>query len=448
MKKNLITAALVAAITTPAFAGGLVTNTSQNAAFLRQSSQGAIIDITGLYMNPAGTAFLSEGWHLSLNSQTARQQRAIATDFPLFALNTAAPGQTEHRFTGNAFAPVIPSLQVSRNFEKWSLNASFALGGGGGKCEFDQGLGSFEALYAGTLYSQIPAMTKGQLTGYQLNSYMKGRSYQFGLTFGATYKLRENIAIFGGLRGVYATNNYNGWVEDISANAIVGGQSVSLNLNEYELALNTDQLGMGFTPVIGIDWRISNKWNVAAKYEFKTRLRLENKSEMNQFAQAQAATPGSVLGQFKDGAKVAQDIPSILVAGVQYSPFSFLRFMLTGSCYGDKSATRQKELGNTCELIAGFEWDICKLLTFSASLQNTTYDLKDSYMNDLSFNLSSNSVGTGFRINATKRCSIDIGYMHTFYKDRTVTTQTAAGDKTDRYHRTSRAFGFGVNLAF
>ena len=55
------------------FAGGLTTNTNQNAAYLRQMSQEAIIDITGLYMNPAGTAFLAPGYHFSLNIQSAKQ---------------------------------------------------------------------------------------------------------------------------------------------------------------------------------------------------------------------------------------------------------------------------------------------------------------------------------------------------------------------------------------
>ena len=56
-----------AAMSTSAFAGGLMTNTNQNASFLRQMSQDAIIDVTGMYANPAGTAFLEEGFHLSLN---------------------------------------------------------------------------------------------------------------------------------------------------------------------------------------------------------------------------------------------------------------------------------------------------------------------------------------------------------------------------------------------
>ena len=42
----------------------------------------------------------------------------------------------------------VPSTQPS-------IIKVIGVGGGGGKCEFDQGLGSFEALYAGQIYSNI-----------------------------------------------------------------------------------------------------------------------------------------------------------------------------------------------------------------------------------------------------------------------------------------------------
>ena len=157
MKKVLFAFAILTcqlSLINPIQAGGLVTNSNQNAAFLRQMSQDAIIDITGIYLNPAGTAFLSNGWHVSANIQNAKQSRDITTDFPLFQYNRQQP-YTPHEFKGDAYAPVIPSIHASYNHDKWSVNASFSLGGGGGKCEFDQGLGSFEVLYAGKIYKSI-----------------------------------------------------------------------------------------------------------------------------------------------------------------------------------------------------------------------------------------------------------------------------------------------------
>lgn len=504
MNKKLTTALLGALVAPSLMAGGLVTNTNQNAAFLRQLSQDAIIDITGLYANPAGTAFLSPGAHVSFNIQNARQNRDISTSFPLFAYNTGNRSTT-HDFRGEAYAPVIPSIQFSYNWERWSINANFALGGGGGKCEFDQGLGSFEALYSGQIAQLVPAAVKGQLpgmvtqgimaagvpqsyaemlaatgtydaqlTGYSLNAYMKGRQYYFGLSLGATYKVNDQLALFGGLRAVYATNNYNGYVQDVKAQYAyaydvpaqtqLGFPGTSAqgtgeqDLNDNTLTLNADQTGFGLTPMLGIDWRINEHWNLAAKYEFKTRLRFENKSEMNQFAAATAES-NPVLGQFKDGSSIAADIPSVFTAGVQYSPIEPLRLNAGFHWYGDKQATqyanKQDLIDNdTWELTAGAEYDVCRWLTLSAGWQMTTYGLSDAYMNDLSFTTNSNSWGVGARINFTERLNLDLGFMQTLYQDRTVDTvagQLPTGQsliKSDTYSRTNRVLGIGLNFKF
>ena len=472
--KTLLLAAVSALTTGSALAGGLVTNSNQNAAFLRQMSQDGIIDITGLYLNPAGTAFLNNGWHVSLNIQNAKQSRDITTTFPLFAYNQA-DGNTTHEFKGDAYAPVIPSFQLSYNHNKWSVNANFSLGGGGGKCEFDKGLGSFEALYAGNIYSSVyqgilqqvinnapegtPQATIEQLAaqnmqsayqGYSLDAFMKGRQYYFGLSLGATYKFMDNLAGFIGLRGVYATNNYNGYVQDVKYSLATEQGVVTLPANS-DLTLNCDQTGFGVTPIIGIDYRINKHWNVAAKYEAETKLRFKNKTEMNDVAKAQVAGGNTTLAQFEDGAKVAANIPGILNIGAMYSPIDAVRIMGGWHYYFDKSAKqyadKQKLIDkNTQEFSAGAEWDICKFVTVSASWQNTRYGLSDEYMNDLSFNLSNNSMGVGVRINPTEKLHIDLGYMQTFYKDKEVTMTTAAGPKTDLYHRSNRVLGLGVSF--
>ena len=453
-------------------AGGLLTNTNQSASFLRQISQDATIDITSNIHNPAGAAFLSNGFHLSLNLQNAKQTREVDTTFPLFAYNFNNNKPT-HFYKGDAYAPVIPSFQFAYVKDKWSVSANFALNGGGGKCEYDEGLGTFEALYAAQIYSSVAAAL-GQTNaaygstlafgGYDINAYMKGRQYYFGFAVGGTYKITNNLAGYVGLRGVYATCNYNGWVEDAKAKIVAGSspvdaaiistvqQQVDGQLAQAALSLNCDQKGFGVTPIIGIDWKINEHWNVAAKYEFKTRLRLKNKTEMNDYT-AQVAQSNETLGQFADGKKVASDVPAFFAVGAQYSPISKLRINAGYHFYDDCHATAygdKHELidGGTWEITGGAEYDICKLVTISAGWQTTNYDLSDAYMNDLSFTTSSNSVGGGVRLNVSQRTSIDLGYMQTFYSTRDVTTATQAGEKKDSYTRTNRVLGIGFSLKF
>ena len=66
MKKLLFISAATLCISFPTFAGDYLTNTNQNAAFLRMIARGASIDIDGVYSNPAGLSFLShEGFYPS-----------------------------------------------------------------------------------------------------------------------------------------------------------------------------------------------------------------------------------------------------------------------------------------------------------------------------------------------------------------------------------------------
>ena len=121
-KFSLISLAMLI-VSLPTIAGGLLTNTNQNATFLRNPARGAVIAIDGVYSNPAGIAFLPEGFHLSLSWQAAWQKRQITTNLG-----------TEKLYEGSTAAPVIPSFQAAYVFnDKWSLSAQFAIGGGGGK---------------------------------------------------------------------------------------------------------------------------------------------------------------------------------------------------------------------------------------------------------------------------------------------------------------------------
>ena len=67
MKKILLSMAAALTMASTVQAGGYVTNTNHNAAFLRNPAQEAKIDINALYPNPAGIGFLDKGWHLSFN---------------------------------------------------------------------------------------------------------------------------------------------------------------------------------------------------------------------------------------------------------------------------------------------------------------------------------------------------------------------------------------------
>ena len=237
-----------------------------------------------------------------------------------------------------------------------------------------------------------------------------------------------------------------------------------------DVTLNCDQTGWGFTPIIGLDYKIG-KFNFGAKYEFKTKIRLDNRA-----ANSESAERLAMLDKFRDGRTVKEDIPALLTLGAQYEILPSLRIMAGYHHYFDKQASQeggsQKLLkSGSREFLAGVEYDITDRVQASAGWQNTYFGLTDEYMKDMSFNVSSNSLGVGLGIQATKRIKVNVAYFHTFYKDYnratndyngiSATVATAAGQATadalvasgvlkgsDSFTRTNKVFGLGIDFSF
>ena len=526
MKKlKLVSLAIAMASATPSFAGGLLTNTNQHVAFNRMMSREASIGIDGVYYNPAGVVFMGEGKHLAINWQLAYQTRSIENDYALFTNNVNNP-TTPREFKGKAFAPVIPSFQYAYNKGRWSLQASFALTGGGGKCTFDNGLGSFEKIVAETAIAAcqlagavdqvasqygVPAVFSsdkyfGKEGKSSYNSYMHGRQYYYGLSIGAAYKINEHLSAYAGVRGVYASTNYYGYVEDIK----VGNMPLYMVLDPTKekaanIELSCDQSGLGFTPMLGIDFK-TGRWNFAAKYEFKTRIRLKNKSVNQtpsignlpdnlrnayiaggvpeQAADAILSNPviqgamgqlktqfdsklEGAIGEYEDGKKIAGDIPAYLALGVGYSPVNTVRVNVGFHWFDDKHATsynnRQEKLKRgTLEYNAGVEVDVNKKITLSTGWQNTNYGLPDEnldtptskrYMDDKSFVVSSNSAAIGGVYHINKKMDLNVAYFHTFYQHKKTSenvqlTALKSFSYNSDYTRNNNVFAVGLDINF
>ena len=85
MRKISLIGLAMLIVSIPTFAGDYLTNTNQNAAFLRMIARGASIDVDGVYSNPAGLAFLpKDGLQVALTIQSAYQTRDIAATSPLW----------------------------------------------------------------------------------------------------------------------------------------------------------------------------------------------------------------------------------------------------------------------------------------------------------------------------------------------------------------------------
>lgn len=487
MKKIVLSLIAFTMTSVSAIAGGILTNTNQSVLFLKNPARDAAIGLDGVYSNPAGVAFMPEGFHVAFNWQYAHQTRTITSTNPVFALGKKNEGKTIKEFQGVADAPIIPSLQAAYNKGNWSVQFNFSVPGGGGSCEFADGLGSFESV-VGTIAKKLEPLGA---QGYDMDGYMKGRQYYYGIQLGAAYKVNSNLSVYGGLRLLYGDATYkakisnilvktaggyvefgdfmqgaigyvDGKLDQVNAAITAYGETAELvaqkaqlegtktelgTLQKYAEGVNllSNQDGMGVAPVIGVDWKYKN-FNFAAKYEFKTQIRMKNESTVNKASEIAA------VNKFRDAEKVNEDAPALMTIGAQWKPINEVSLNLGWHHYFDKDAnwynnTQDLLRRNTNEYLAGVEWDITDKLNVSGGAQLTRYGLTDEYMNDMSFVVNSYSFGFGFSYKVKDNITLSAAYFQTNYDKYTRENYPTVG-VSDTFTRTNRVLGLGCQLDF
>jgi len=217
-------------------------------------------------------------------------------------------------------------------------------------------------------------------------------------------------------------------------------QLTSTNLN-----LDNTQSGKGITPILGLNLNF-DRLNFGAKYEFRTRMDIENKTKVDN------------TGLFPDGAKTPYDMPALLTVGAQYEVVSGVSVSAGYHHFFDSDAKMQNNKqqhinGGINEFLLGAEWQINKLFLVSAGGQITRTGVTDDYQSDMSFSLNSYSVGFGGAINVSKSVRINLAYFFTNYEDWTkspinVSSSVSMAPGKDIFARTNKAFGIGVDFRF
>jgi long-subunit fatty acid transport protein len=492
--------------TASALAGGFLTNTNQSVLFDKNPARDAAIGLDGVYSNPAGVVFMPEGFHIGFNWQYVHQTRTITTTNPDFALGKKNNGNTVKEFEGVADAPIVPSLQFAYNKGNWSFQANLSIEGGGGMLEFADGLGSFES-QVGALARQLEQL--GGL-GYDMDSYMRGSEYFYGVQLGTAYKITKDLSVYGGLRLLYGSATYKAKLNNLMAKTDMGYvdfndylsqtsatvangleqvdaglQQVNAGIAQYQAAgmpvpaellaqqqqlliqqgkleyargslaqlqkyadgvnLLCNQEGWGIAPIIGVDYRYKN-FNFAAKYEFKTQMRMKNESTLNEASEIPS------INKYRDGEKVNEDTPALLAIGAQWKPIDCVSLNVGWHHYFDKAAnwynnTQELLDHDTNEFLAGVEWDINDKFNVSCGGQLTRYGLTDAYMSDIQFNVNSYSVGLGFSYKANDLLTLSAAYFLTDYENYKRNNYPREG-VSDVFTRTNRVLAVGCQLDF
>ena len=444
MKKFMLSTLIVVFASTCLF-GQLVTNSNQSGMYYRLLSRNGSTDVDAVYYNPAGLAFMSDGWHFSLSNQTIDQEKTVTNAFPL--LNQAA-------YIGEVKVPVFPNVYAAFKSGKLVFALGFGPNAGGGTADFKTGLPSFEVPL-----SQLPMLISGfglPTTAYSADIAFKGKSIFMGIQANVTYALSDTFALSGGLRYIMADNTYEGYVKDVMVNPyhpLLNPQAGMMSAGTFftsigqpayaamvaDVAVDAKQTGTAIVPIFGLCFQPNENWTIGARYEMKAKLELTNETTVD----------GS--GLFPDGAKTRNDIPAILSVGTEYQLASWLRATFSYNIYFEKQA----DLGgaealvdsNTYSYAGGLEFSLTKGILLSAGYLHTEVGVDPQYNSGLGFELTSDTIGFGSRISLSNSFDVDLGVIIVDYKDDSQPlAYPGIGSFQETYGQTTWAFSVGFNF--
>lgn len=472
-------------------AGGLKTNVNQSAAWARTLARDATLEIDGVYFNPAGLTHLSNGLHLSLSNQSIWQTRTITSDYSYL---TGTPVD----YNAELSAPIYPNIYVAYKMDKWTFSGGFGIVGGGGSAEFPDGLSDFEVPIASLVPQLSAALAPVDLaivgaggpdpgfrniTGYNMNVSFKGQSAYYGYQAGATYAISDMISVYLGGRLVTAKNEYEGSISGITIDAPqayggtmpagdyfrivamtpnlppevvaqLNGTASALDIATADAELVATQTGTGFTPIVGVNIRVSEMLNIGARYEHHTKIELTNDTEVD------------YGGMYPDDSTSRGDLPGMFSMGAQVKLFKNLTASLGFTYYLDKTAyygntdNSGEQINNESTIDENhftyqfaLEYKILPILGISAGYTSGNIGVNEDYQNSMTYALKSQTFGGGIFVDLSDMIRINAAYNMTTYQDQDKALSYALAPSisvpyTDSYAKQTSIFAIGVDFRF
>lgn len=302
----------------PVSAQGYLSDATASSAILtRDPARQASTEIDAVVTNPAGTAFINDGFHISLGG--------IFNYRDISATNTEKPSPTYYTKEMN----ILPTVQIAFKKNDWTVSASFASEGGFGNRKspnsimaekvlqnidntlleaLDEALLGFRTIYSvASLVTDVPALNMADDDEFIYSSKnVNTHLHNWTIRLGGAYKFNEHLSAYVGVKANYVKNTadseygmaisrqstgerfeYSDYFQqniDIINNAqmdnelreaMVSSLSSLLGLDEqlnHVADANIKVTGWGFAPIIGIDYKIKN-FNFGAKYEFASHIK-------------------------------------------------------------------------------------------------------------------------------------------------------------------------------
>lgn len=202
----------------PVSAQGYLSDATASSAILtRDPARQASTEIDAVVTNPAGTAFINDGFHISLGG--------IFNYRDISATNTEKPSPTYYTKEMN----ILPTVQIAFKKNDWTVSASFASEGGFGNRKspnsimaekvlqnidntlleaLDEALLGFRTIYSvASLVTDVPALNMADDDEFIYSSKnVNTHLHNWTIRLGGAYKFNEHLSAYVGVKANYVKN--------------------------------------------------------------------------------------------------------------------------------------------------------------------------------------------------------------------------------------------------
>jgi len=465
MKKTTIVLICAFMLTgTGLFAGSLDQISNQSAKWVMTLSRNASLGSADIVAhNPAGTAYLPEGWHMDVSGQTLfkyyKNDNTQVGGFsgplaPLSPLLSRGPeALSQERPT-----PVLPNLYLAYNLGqtgpgKLATYLQAGIVAGGGDLKYKNGTAGTTFLLTAISAGLAQTGTLASITSQEFSA----SSIYYGIGVGASYAfLNDAVSVSLGGRAVMAKRNF-----DLTA---------AYSVPQLTLNGKYDYAAKGFTPIIGVNVKPNKDFTLAARFEFPTSLEFKYEQKELGGTLKDVATDVLMSAGIADGKKFHQDLPAIIGIGAGYDINDRWTIDLSGTFYllskadlGDvyvegKEAGKINEYFNTgWEAGAGTTYKIREALKIGAGFLYTEGGAKETYFNDsrTALNASANpmldsvTLGTGATYSMRNNLDLTLSFLWCHYLPENFSFGDANLIKVSgKYSKEVFILGYGVSYKF
>ena len=454
--------------------------------YLSNQAQTGMIDEVSPYYNPAGLSRLDKGKYIHLGLQFANGHEKMSYK------------GKEHKAILNQLIPNVSLTSVDDNGAYF-----FTFGGlaGGGKLEYD-GVSGIDVLSDLDQFKPLGVYDKG--------STLTGKNLYEQATLGRAFTINDQLSVSVAGRIVHGSRNLSGTLnigtnpstaykqakvqqvtQEVSkaVDAATQGSGLSaaqiaaikqqkttqalsllqtkmnaLQQNGLSGDLDSKREAWGYGFQIGVNYKVNDKLNLAARYDSRIKMNFKAKGSENQLQTADII--GSNIGlstfypQYAINSKIRRDLPAILSVGASYKVTDNYLVSTSANYYFNRHAKMDRvttfgghehgrDYKNGWEIALGNEYKLNDKFTVIGSVNYARTGAKNSSFNDTEYALNSVTLGAGLRYKYDDTLSITGSVAHFIYdkEDGNFKEKYKVNDN-QKYHKEITAFGLSVTKKF